>query len=103
MVEGVNNNRSNAGLYATSGALIGAAGVVGTAYLTKPYLKGEGLTKEGISIVKKAVRNIQGKYAMIYGGIAAAVLGVVGLVAGAMSTGKTDEVAQKPAPNSTEA
>lgn len=34
------------------------------------------LTEEAFNIIKKAAKNIQGKYAMIYGSIAAAVLGI---------------------------
>ncbi|MBR6301901.1 hypothetical protein IKR55_04095 [bacterium] len=39
MVEGVNNNNSNAGMYALGAGVLGAGAGVTTAYLTKPYLK----------------------------------------------------------------
>ena len=61
------------------------------------------LTDEGFSIIKKAAKSIQGKYAMIYGAIGAAVLGVVGYVAGVMGGNKAEEAVEQPASVNTQA
>lgn len=54
-VESVNNSSSNAGLYASGAALLGAGAGVATGYLTKPFLKDGAPTD---SFVKKIEENL---------------------------------------------
>jgi hypothetical protein len=54
-VDSVNNN--NAGLYAVGGAVLGAGAGVGTAYLTRPFLKNGEPTDEFIKETEKNLIN----------------------------------------------
>ncbi len=55
-VESVNNSSSNAGLYASGAALLGAGAGVATGYLTKPFLKDGAPTD---SFIKKMNENLK--------------------------------------------
>ena len=56
-------------------------------------LKNEGaLTEEGFNIIKKAAKSIQGKYALIYGGIAATVLGLGTLLLSGKKSAEPEKV-----------
>lgn len=61
----------------------------------KKFIK-DGVTEEAMAVIKKTMHSFQGKAAMMYGAIGAAVLGVVGYLCGGIGANKeTSETPQK--------